>query len=188
MQKDEWVRVIDYLLKGKAGLPPYKRKPIAQVIGEQYFSLLEVVPRKDIHFELGERIYIGGDVREKVDHIERRIKYEWLTPTAKSELPIILEQIVRDHEDVFIQFYNTSGTISLRQHKLERLPRIGKKHLRAILDEREKRPFKNFEDLHQRLKSLPDPVRVIADEIDIELKGESKYRLFVPVVREWSNR
>ena len=188
MQKDEWVRVIDYLAKGKAGLPPYKRKPIAQVVGELYFSLLEVVPRKDVQFELGERIYIGGDVREQVDHIERRIKYEWLTPTAKSELPIVLEGIVRDREDFFIQFYNTSGTISLRQHKLERLPRIGKKHLMAILAEREKEPFKNFEDLHQRLKSIPDPVKSIADEIGMEIKGEGKYRLFVPVVREWSTR
>jgi len=54
--------------------------------------LLELVPREGITFELGERVYIGEGTRDRVDHIERRIKYEWLTPTAKSELPFILEK------------------------------------------------------------------------------------------------
>jgi putative nucleotide binding protein len=184
MKKDDYVRIIDYLPRGKSDVPPHKRKPIAQAIGEKFFSLLEVVPRKDLVFEPGDRIYIGEGTRDKVDHIERRIKYEWLTPTAKSEVETILEGIIKDNEADFIQFYNTAGTISTRQHKLEVMPRIGKRHRDDILRERESAPFKSFEDMRSRLKTVPDPVKILADKIIEELKGESKYYLFVPLIRD----
>ncbi len=186
MKKDEYVRVIDYLPKGKSEVPPHRRKPIAQAIGENYFSLLEIVPRKDMSFELGERVYIGEGMRDKVDHIERRIKYDWLTPTAKSELEFVLNKIVKDNEGYFVNFYNTAGIISTRQHKLESLPRIGKRHREDILNEREKELFKSFEDMRNRIKNIPDPVKVIVDKIIEELKGKSKYQLFVPLIEERS--
>lgn len=184
MKKDEYVRIIDYLPTGKSEVPPHKRKPIAQAIGEKYFSLLEIVPRTGMSFEPRDRVYIGEETRDKVDHIERRIRYEWLTPTAKSELEQILEEIIRDNEDHFIEFYNTAGTISTRQHKLEVLPRIGKKHRDDIINEREREPFKSFEDMHKRIKNIPDPLKVIADKIIEELKGESKYYLFIQLIQE----
>jgi putative nucleotide binding protein len=181
VHKDEHVRILDFLPKGKSEMPPHKRKPLAQAIGESFFSLLEITPREGISFTQGERVYIGEGTRDKVDHIERRIKYDWLTPTAKSELPEILKSIVTSREDVYVSFYNTAGSISTRQHKLECLPKIGKRHRQDILDERSKEPFKNFEDMRNRLKNVPDPARVIVDKIVEELKGESKYYLFTPI-------
>lgn len=182
--KDEYVYVLDYLPRGKSEVPPHKRKPLAQALGEQFFSLLEITPRPGASFETGERVYIGEGARDKVDHIERRIKYDWLTPTAKSELPIILEQVIMLNEDKFINFYNTAGIISTRQHKLEVLPRIGKKHRQEIISEREVGSFKNFEDMKKRVKNSPDPVKVLRDKMIEELKGESKYQLFVPIFKE----
>ena len=188
MRKDEYVRILDYLPQGKSDVPPHRRKPIAQAVGEKFFSLLELVPREGMVFEMGERIYIGEGTRDRVDHIERRIKYEWLTPIAKSELPFILEKAIKDDEANFIAFYNTAGTISTRQHKLEVMPRIGKRHRDDILRERERdgelTPFKSFADMQQRLKTVPDPVRIIADKIVEELQGASKYYLFVPLIRD----
>ncbi|MBU4202086.1 MAG: DUF655 domain-containing protein [Candidatus Altiarchaeota archaeon] len=184
MNKDENVRVIDFLPMGKSEVPPHKRKPIAQAVGEKYFSLLEVVPRKDITFKSGDEIYIGEGVRDKVDHIERRIRYDWLTPTAKTELKIILEEIIKGDEKRFVDFYNDAGTISTRLHKLECLPRIGRKHRQDILEERRVRPFDSFEDMHDRVSNLPDPVKVIAEKIIHELRGEDKYNLFVPLIAE----
>lgn len=183
MKKDEYAYVLDFLPKGKAEMPPYKRIPIGQVIGETFFSLLEVSPKEGLTLENGSRVYIGEDDRELVDHIERRIKYEWLTPTAKSELPYVLEQIVNDHEGKYVEFYNTAGSISTRQHKLEILPKIGKKHRSQIIEEREIDPFESFEDMRERLKNI-DPVRGIVDKIMKEFKGESKYHLFVPLVEK----
>lgn len=184
MKKDEYVRVIDYLPKGKSEIPPHKRKPIAQAIGESYFSLLEIVPREGMSFELDERVYIGEGIRDRVDHIERRIRYDWLTPTAKTELGFVLDKIIKDNEAYFINFYNTASIISTRQHKLECLPRIGKRHRQDILDEREKEPFKSFEDMRNRIRNIPDPGRIIVDKIIEELQGKSKYQLFVPLVED----
>jgi putative nucleotide binding protein len=188
VKKDDYARVLDYLPKGKSEVPPHKRKPIAQAVGDKYFSLLELSPREGISFELGERVYIGEESREKVDHIERRIKYEWLTPTAKSELPYILKGIVLENEKEFLNFYNTAGTISTRQHKLETLPKIGKRHREEIMAEREAKPFESFDDMRSRLRNIPDPVKVLVDKVIEEFKGESKYYLFTPLVNEFQRR
>jgi putative nucleotide binding protein len=181
VNKDEYVRILDYLPKGKSEMPPYKRKPLAQGVGESFFSLLEITPREGASFTQGERVYIGEGTRDKVDHIERRIKYDWLTPTAKAELPEILKDVVNGAEALYVNFYNTAGTISTRQHKLECLPKIGKRHRQDILAEREKEHFKSFDDMRKRVKSIPDPARIIVDKIVEELKGESKYYLFTPL-------
>lgn len=181
MQKDDYVHILDFLPKGKSEMPPHKRKPVAQVVGENFFSLLEVSPKENVLLTQGERVYIGDGTRDKVDHIERRIKYDWLTPTAKAEMPGILKSIVLSREAQYVNFYNTVGIISTRQHKLECLPKIGKRHRQDILAEREKEPFKSFDDLRKRVKSIPDPSRTVVDKIIEELRGESKYYLFTPI-------
>ncbi|HDN83805.1 MAG TPA: DUF655 domain-containing protein [Candidatus Altiarchaeales archaeon] len=183
MKKDEYVRVLDFLPEGKAEVPPHKRKPIAQVIGEKYFSLLEIVPRKGVKLEPRQRVYIGEGLRKEVDHIERRIKYDWLTPTAKAELESVLAEIVKENEKQYVDFFNKAGIITTRLHKLEVLPKIGKKHRQEIIEEREKKPFESFEDIKSRIKNMPDPVKVIVEKIIEELKGESKYYFFVPLVQ-----
>jgi len=180
VNKDEYVRILDFLPEGKTEIPSHKRKPLAQALGETYFSLLELTPRPGKTFEVGERVYIGEGNREKVDHIERRIKFEWLTPTSKSELPYVVKDIIEANEDNFIEFFNTAGIISTRQHKFECLPRIGKRHRQEILEERDIEPFKDFNGMQERLKSIPDPARIISDKVIEELKGESKYLFFVP--------
>lgn len=202
MKKDDYGRVLDYLPKGKSEVPPHKRKPIVQGVGDQYFSLLELSPKEGASFELGERIYIGDDAREKIDHIERRIKYDWLTPTAKSELPHVIKEVILKNEQEFLKFYNTAGSISTRQHKLETLPKIGRRHREEILEEREIRPFESFEDMRTRQKtvikdgvekkvkalSIPDPVNVLIEKVIEELKGQSKYYLFTPLVEDYHRR
>ncbi len=188
MKKDDYARILDYLPKGKSDVPPHKRKPIAQAVGEKYFSLLELSPKGDVILNSGDQVYIGESTRDKVESIERRIKYEWLTPTAKSELPDVLEKIILENDQQYVNFYNTAGTLSTRQHKFETLPKIGKKHRQEILEARELEPFKSFGDMKKRLTSIPDPVKVIVDKIVEELKGESKYYLFVPLVEEFRQR
>lgn len=181
MKKDETAKVLDYLPKGKSEMPPHKRRPVVQAIGEQYFALLELSPREGEDFDLGELIYIGESKREKIERIERRIKYDWLTPTAKSELPHVVLEIVLAREAEFVDFFNKAGSISTRQHKLETLPKIGKKHREEIIDEREAFPFESFEDMKERLNHTPDPAKVVAEKIIEELQGKSKYYLFTLV-------
>jgi putative nucleotide binding protein len=159
-----------------------------QAIGDKYFALLELSPKDGAEFDLGERLYIGDDSREKIDHIDRRIKHDWLTPTAKSELPEVLREMVESNEPEYVKFFNTAGSISTRQHKMETLPKIGKRHREEIIEERETTPFESFEDMRRRLHSIPDPVRIIVDKIIEELKGQSKYCLFTPSFDEGYRR
>ena len=164
--------VLEYLPVGKS--TDMHREPVAQLVGETHFTLLEVVP-KNASLTLGERIYIGKGERERIDHIKSRIAFEDLTSAAKSELKHALPKIVKQREEDFVGFFNKCGPVTIRQHQLELLPGVGKKHMRDIISQREKTPFESFEDISKRVPLLPDPVNILVDRIEQELRGSEKY-------------
>lgn len=174
--KEEKAIVLDYLSRGYSF--SYTGEPIAQAIGTSYFTLLELVPRESVSLKLGQEVYIGAGERKKIKFIKGRLTYEKLTNTAKTELPRAVEEIVLKNEKKFVEFFNKAGPISIRKHSLELLPSIGKEHAKHILEEREKKPFESFKDLSERVKLMPNPIRVIKDRVIEELQGESKYFLF----------
>ncbi len=175
--RDDDVIVLDFLSGGHA---TGRREPIAQVIGKKYFSLLEVVVKKDIAVKYGDRLYIGQDKREKVDHIKKRINTRDLTTFAKSELPFVIEKLVSENEEKFVDFFNKAAPLSTRMHQLELLPGFGKKHMWDIIKERKLGAFKSFDDLKKRVHLLPDPKNAIIKRIQEELENENeRYRLFV---------
>ncbi len=51
--------------------------------------------------------------------------------------------------------------------------------MKEILEEREKKKFASFEDLKERLPSLPDPKTAIQKRIIQELTGKDRYRIFI---------
>ena len=169
--KDENVVVLDFLASGHA---TGRREPIAQVLGLKYFSLLELVIKKDVVVKNGDSLYIGEDKREKVDHIKRRIEVKDLTTFAKSELPFIVKKIVNEDEKRFAEFFNTARPLSTRLHQLELLPGVGKKHMWQIIEERKKGAFKNFTDVKSRINLLPDPKEAIIKRIMEELENENE--------------
>ena len=69
---EDYVYVLDFLAKGRGDLPPHKRLPVVYGIGENQFTLLELVPKKDASFGIGERIYVGKDPdkRNKISKIK----------------------------------------------------------------------------------------------------------------------
>ncbi|WP_457742689.1 DUF655 domain-containing protein [Thermococcus sp.] len=176
---EEYAYVLDYLPEGYLDLRSGRRtgKPVAQVIGEKAFTLLEVTPKEDLM--LYERVFIGKGNREKILLINKKISYDELTDTAKAELPYVVEEIVKNNEERFIRFFNVAPPITNRLHSLELLPGIGKKHMWEIIEERQREPFKSFEDLKKRVKGLPDPVKMIAKRIVDELQNKDRYKLFV---------
>ena len=60
-------------------------------------------------------------------------------------------------------------------HSLELLPGVGKKHLVAILEARDEKKFESFADITARVSLLQDPVKLIADRVILELKGDSRF-------------
>lgn len=177
MFREDYAIVLDYLPRGYAD--SFRKEPVAQAIGETYFSLLELVPREDMGLQLRERIYIGPDKREKIQFIRGRLDYNKLTVTGRNELSFIVEELIKRNEAKYIEFFNKAGPISVRQHSLELLPNIGKKHMWDIINQREKKPFESFKDVAARINLMPDPVRVIRERIIEELQGQSKYHLFI---------
>ncbi len=170
---EEYAVVLDSLPYGKS--TDVRREPIAQVVGEDYFTLLEITPKSSVTVSVGERIYIGKGPRDKVDHIKSRINYLDLTFSARAELERALRRIIQEKEQYFVGFFNKCGPINIRLHQLELLPGVGKKHMRDILDERERKPFESLEDINKRVALLPDASKIIVDRILEELLGKSKY-------------
>lgn len=148
-----------------------------QVIGEEYFTLLEVTLKKEATVEVGERVYIGSGVRDKVNKIVRRLRYDELTPQAKQMLEPIVEKIVKSKEKKFIDWVNKAGPLTLKLHSLELLKGIGKKTLSQILEERGKRPFESFDDFKNRIGI--NVQRLIIERILREIQGNEQYYLFV---------
>ena len=178
---EDYAYVLDFMPYGHPDdkRPLHRREPLAQVVGDKYFTLLEVSLKKDANPLVMDRLYIGKGERDAVNKIKRRLRYDDLTPAARSELPFVLEHIVKQQEDRFVEFFNRSESITTRLHQLELLPGIGKKTMWAILDERKKEPFKSFDDISKRVKGLQHPEKLIVNRIIEELRQPNiKYRLF----------
>jgi putative nucleotide binding protein len=178
---EDYVFVLDYLQKGRADQPPHKRRPVVYGIGENQFTLLELIPRRDAAFTIGERIYVGKEAtqRLKIEKIKGRINYEELPSTAHGELPYVILDMVHKHEDKFIKFFNEAPAISTRFHVLELLPGLGKKMMHEIIDERRKKPFDSYAEMQDRIDFLRSPDKLIAKRIELELSDPTqKYRIF----------
>ena len=178
LKKDEWAIVLDYLPHGYYGMRI--SQPVSQVLGEEYFSLLEVIVREGLHLKVGTRVYIGDGKRDEIKFIKRRIDFKDLTAASKEELLDIVENLVKTKPKSFLDFFNRAGPITTRLHQLELLPGIGKKHLWAIISAKKEKEFEDFNDLKKRVTMLPDPEKMIIKRIMDELEDKDKYRLFVP--------
>ncbi len=178
IKKDEWALVLDFLSHGHSSMD--RSQPVAHVMGEQFFSLLEVIIREDVTLRPEDRVYIGDKKRERVKYIKGRIDMKDLTAAARDHLQDVVEGVVRKNSQRFLDFFNKSGQITTRLHQLELLPGVGRKHLWAIISERKNKPFESFKDLKARVPLLPDPEKMIVKRILEEIEGVDKYRLFVP--------
>jgi len=176
---EEFAIVLDFLPKGHADdkKPMYAREPLIQVIGDTFFTLLELIPKKNANIKIRETIFIGKGPRSFIDHVKGRISYDELTASAKFELPNIIHDIIEKDSKRFLQFFNESRPLTTRMHQLELLPGIGKKLMWNILEERKKEPFSDFKNVSNRVR-IPDPISVIEKRVIIELQGSDKYRVF----------
>ena len=108
--------------------------PIIQAVGVTNFTILELVPKKDVHLKSGDQVYIGDGKRDHIHHINGRIPISKLTNTAKGELAIIIKMLIEINEEQFVEFFNKSQPLSMRMHQLELLPGLGKKHMWEIIE------------------------------------------------------
>jgi len=178
MTAEENAIVLDYMPTGKPSA--VRTEALAQVIGKEFFTLLEVVPKNGVSLSIGEEVYIGKDERKKIELVKGRISFKDLTSNSLSEIEGTIEDLVEANLEKYLNFYNTARGISLKRHQLELLPGLGKKHMLDMLDQREKGKFLSFEDITKRVKGAPDPKKSIVKRIMEELEGpEDKHFIFV---------
>ncbi len=178
--KEEIAIVLDFLSNGYPfdKRPSHKKTPIVQAIGERFFTLLELVPKKGEQIQIGDHLYIGEGKRDKIHHILGRLNPGKLTSTAQSEMEYVIKEIVKKRENDFVDFFNKSTPLSTRMHQLELLPGLGKKHMWQIIELREEKPFESFDDLKTRVKLMQDPLKLIVKRILKEILDDEKYKLF----------
>ncbi|MBO6084352.1 MAG: DUF655 domain-containing protein [Candidatus Methanomethylophilaceae archaeon] len=178
---EEYAYVLDYL--PQPSIPSkVKKESICYAVGDQEFKLFELVPKAGAELNAGDRVYIGKDqkLRDKIDHVKRRIEHKDLSNFAAAELEHTVLQIVNANQDRFIRFYNEAQPLTLKKHMLEELPGLGKKMMNAILEERSKGSFKDFEDLDARVPMLKGGAKLIVERIILEITDSERRRyLFV---------
>lgn len=178
--KEEHAIVLDYLQYGY----PFEeqqvpRTPLIQAIGKHNFTLLELVPKKDIVLQPHDEVYIGDGKRDKIHHIKGRLPFDKLTATARTEIEPVIRELVGSNEQRFVQFFNRAQPLTTRMHQLELLPGLGKKHMWGILDARKEKQFESFDDIRKRVRLMPEPRGIVVRRILAELTGNEKHRVFV---------
>ena len=176
MSKEEIAVILDFLPYGY----PLEKKmmPLAQAVGKEHFTLLQLVPRRGFKFEVGTEVYIGEGKREEVQYILGRCPGEKLTETSKQELESFVEKKVIEQPEKYVQFFNEAQAINTRLHRFELLPGFGKKHTQAILDAREEKPFESLEDVKERVANMPDPAKTVTKRIIEEIMSMQRNNLF----------
>jgi putative nucleotide binding protein len=175
---EEYAYVLDFTPRGKSITVRGREGVIIQAIGEERLTLLELLGLQNTTVELGERLYIGREGRDKVASVLGRLEYADVSQAAKNELPTIVEKIVVANEKRFVEYINMSQPITPRIHALELIPGIGKTYMMTIIKERDKKKFENFADLQSRV-GLREPAKLVAKRIIEEIMGQTRMNLFV---------
>ncbi|SRR5712692_2105712 len=175
---EEYAYVLDFSPRGKSVVIKGREGPIVQAIGEERLTLLELLAVENQTFELGEKVKIGKEGREKIVSVLGKLSYEELTAESKSTLLTVVERIVKSNESKYVLYFNELQPLTPRLHGLELIPGIGKTFMRQIVDGRERQPFKSFDELQKRV-GLHEPAKLVAKRIVEELSGGSRINLFV---------
>ncbi|MFB6117718.1 DUF655 domain-containing protein [Halosegnis sp.] len=174
--------VLDVLPNGRPDddRPPSQRAPVAYALDTDSFGLYELTLSEDAHVLVGNRLVVAPhEERDEEVIAATETSYEEVSGAARSELEYVIEELIEEEEDRFVDFFNEAQPITLRLHQLNLLPGIGKKLRNDILDERKREPFDSFEDIAERVSGLHHPKDVLVERITEELRDDDlKYCIF----------
>jgi len=181
--REQTAIILDFLPNGYPfdTRPSHRKTAIAQAIGKDHFTLLELVPKPDVFLQPYEEVYIGEGKRDKVHHINGKIALDKLTTTARAELDFVIKDVIIKNEARFVEFFNKAQPLTTRMHSLELIPGFGKKHMWEVIERRDEKPFANFKDMRERCRLLPDPEKALTKRVLNELSGTEKHVIFVDV-------
>ena len=177
---EDYAYVLDVLPEGRPDSKRrFRREPVVYGLGIEEFKIFDMKPITGAAINIGDRCNNSKETQEitQIDHVRARVNYIELTHTAQSELGFVLDEIVKESEEKFIQFFNHAGPISRRYHSLELIPGLGKKTMNLIVSNR---PYSNFKEMEEKIPNFRSPEKYISQRIESEIKeSDQKYRLFV---------
>ena len=175
---EEYAYVLDFNSKGRSTTVRGRHGIIVIAIGEEGLTLLEILGSDNAIFEIGEKIYIGREGRTKVQSVLGKLEYEKISSSAQNEIRSVVETIVENNEERFVNYVNNSQPLTPRKHSLELIPGIGKTYLKVIIEQINKQKFTDYKDMEERA-GLKEPVEHISKRIMEEITGETQFHLFV---------
>ncbi|MDG6990015.1 MAG: DUF655 domain-containing protein [Nitrososphaerota archaeon] len=175
---EEYAYVLDFMPRGKSAAIKGREGPMVQAIGEDRLTLLELLAMENQEFEIGEKVKIGKEGREKIVSVLGKLTFEEMSSEAKASLPAVVESLVKENEKRYVAAFNDLQPLTPRLHGLELIPGIGKTFMKEIIEMREKQPFESFDDIQKRV-GLREPAKMIAKRIGEELAGDSRVSIFV---------
>ena len=112
---EEYACVLDILPEGRPDdKRRFRREAMVYGLGVEEFKIFEMAPIPGVPVNIGDRVFIGKETgeRKQIERVRARVSYADLTHTAQSELGFLLEELVREQEEKFVEFYN-----HLKYHK-----------------------------------------------------------------------
>lgn len=156
--------------------PAHQKSPVAYGLGTDAFQLYKLTFVESTDASVTDRIGLDGPSVGRY----REVEFDDLTRNAAAEIEYAVADIVDADERRFVDFYTEAEPITLRLHRLNLLPGIGKKLRNNLLDERKRGPFETFEEVSDRVSGLHRPREVIAERVVEEIREDDlKYRVFV---------
>ena len=141
--KVEWCRVIDHP----------ESDGVIVVVTEPALHVIRLRPKSGADLQMvGARIYMGIDhsKREVVQDILGFARIRDLSNAAATELPVVIQQMIEDSPEVFIQqFFNRAGNLSLKMHAFELLSGVGNKKAMEMVAKRGRAGWENFSQLDE---------------------------------------
>ena len=171
---EEYAYVLDYTSKARSKTVRGREGIIVTAVGEERLTLLEILGSENSIFEIGEKIYIGKEGRTKVQSVLGKLDYENISSTAQNEVTSVVESIVKNNEQRFVDYVNNAQPLTPRKHSLELIPGIGKTYLKLILEQISRNKFSDYQDMEERA-GLKDPVHHITKRIMEEITGETQF-------------
>lgn len=141
--KVEWCRVIDQP----------ESDGVLVVVTEPALHVIRIRPKSNSGLQaVGTKLYMGIDhaKRDVVQDILGFARIRDLSNAASIELPVVIQQIIEDEPDIFIQqFFNRAGNLSLKMHAFELLPGVGNKKAMDMVSSRGRVGWEGFAQLNE---------------------------------------
>ena len=85
---NKYASVLDYSQRSKSLTVRGREGLIIQAIGEGRLTLLELLGVQNANFEVGERVYIGRQGRNKIVSVLEKLEYVSISQLAKTIGPV----------------------------------------------------------------------------------------------------